>query len=185
MAGRAQVHDASGRAAPERGQQEARQQEVSEVVGAELELEAVGGLLALARHHHAGIVQQQIEAVEPIGERGREIADGAQVGEVKQHQLEAGLGRRLLSFTLDDPDALPLGDEPIFRAGACVGQITSAAFGHTLGRAVALGYARRDGEADEAVVEDGGFEIEIAGERFAATASLDAPYDPKGERARG
>ncbi len=98
---------------------------------------------------------------------------------------EEGLSRRLFSFTLDDPETLPLGDEPIFRDGACVGQVTSAAFGHTMGRAVALGYVRLNGASADDLVGAASFEFEIAGERFAATASLTAPYDPKGERQRG
>ena len=45
----------------ERVEQQAGEREVAEVVGAELELEAVGGLAA-RRHHHPGVVDQQVDA---------------------------------------------------------------------------------------------------------------------------
>src|SRR5260370_28065140 len=59
------------------------------------------------------------------------------------------LTKRLVTFVLEDPDALPWGDEPILRDGRVVGVVTSAAFGHTLGRAVALGYVREPARGGE------------------------------------
>ena len=100
-------------------------------------------------------------------------------------QKEEGVKRRLVLFTLDDPEVLPFGSELILRDGEPVGEVTSAAYGHTLGRAVAMGYVQsRDGPADRTYVESGRYELDIAGERFAAKAHLRAPYDPKGERIR-
>ena len=100
-------------------------------------------------------------------------------------QRRRGVKKRLLVFTLDDPLALPLGDEPILRDGVPVGSTTSAAFGHTLGRAVAMGYAKRaDGTADRAWIDAGRYAIEIAGERVPATLHHQAPYDPSGARVR-
>ncbi|MBF8288059.1 MAG: FAD dependent oxidoreductase, partial [Candidatus Rokubacteria bacterium] len=92
------------------------------------------------------------------------------------------LGKRLCSFVLDDPEALPLGDEPIWCDGSIVGSTSSAAYGHTLGRAVAMGYVSRPGGVDAAYLSQARFEIEIAGDRFAARGSLKAPYDPDGLR---
>ena len=61
-------------------------------------------------------------------------------------QRDKPLARRLVMFTLDHPDPLLLGDEPIYRDGALVGRITSGAYGHTLGRSVGMGYvAHADG----------------------------------------
>jgi 4-methylaminobutanoate oxidase (formaldehyde-forming) len=101
-------------------------------------------------------------------------------------QRGRGVGKRLLALTLEDPEALPLGDEPILHEGRIVGQVTSAAFGHSLGRTVALGYVRLpERTAVEDMMAAGGFELDIAGRRFAASASLEAPWDPKGRRLRG
>ncbi len=97
-------------------------------------------------------------------------------------QRATPLGKRLVSFVLDDPEALPWGDEPIWCEGAIVGSTTSAAYGHTLGRAVAMGYVRREGGVDAAYLATARFEIEIAGDRFAARGGLRAPYDPDGRR---
>ena len=48
----------------------------------------------------------------------------------------------------------------------------------TLGRAVAMGYVRRAAGVDAAYLSQARFEIEIAGDRFAARGSFKAPYDP-------
>jgi len=94
------------------------------------------------------------------------------------------LTKRLLTFVLEDPAALPWGDEPILCDGRLVGSVTSAAFGHTLGRAVAMGYVRDPGGIDEAYIMAGRFELDIGGDRVAARASLEAPYDPRAARVK-
>lgn len=100
-------------------------------------------------------------------------------------QRKEGVKRRLVLFTLEDASAHPFGREAIVHEGRIVGQVTSAAFGHTLGRAVAMGYVPGEPARIEDMIRKGGFEIEIACERFPATASLEAPYDPKSLRIRG
>ena len=97
---------------------------------------------------------------------------------------EQPLTRRLVTFVLEDGEALPLGDEPILCDGRIVGSVTSAAFGHTLGRAVAMGYVRHPDGVDGALLEGATFELDIAGERFKARAGLRAPYDPQGLRVK-
>jgi 4-methylaminobutanoate oxidase (formaldehyde-forming) len=69
------------------------------------------------------------------------------------------------------------------RDGKIVGTVTSGNYGHHLGGAVGLGYVPCEGES-EADVLGSAYEIEIAGERFAADASLKPMYDPKSERVR-
>jgi 4-methylaminobutanoate oxidase (formaldehyde-forming) len=81
------------------------------------------------------------------------------------------LAKRLVSFVLEDPEALPLGDEPIWCDGRIVGSTSSTAYGHTLGRAVAMGYVTRPGGVDAAYLSQARFEIEIAGDRFARAAA--------------
>lgn len=88
--------------------------------------------------------------------------------------------RTLTQFILDDPAAYPLGDEPILWDGKIVGTTTSAAFGHSVGRAVAMGYVNANGAARDADALIGRFEIVIAGERYAARAGLQPAYDPEG-----
>jgi 4-methylaminobutanoate oxidase (formaldehyde-forming) len=96
---------------------------------------------------------------------------------------EAGLERRLVQFQLTDPEPLLFHNEAIVRDGKIVGTITSGNYGHHLGGAIGLGYVPCRGET-EADVLGSVYEIEIAGERFAAEASLRPMYDPKAERVR-
>ena len=100
-------------------------------------------------------------------------------------QREAGINRRLAVVTLADSGPLLYHNEPILLDGAIVGWITSAAFGHTVGRAIGLGYVtRKDGPVTEAWLAEGRFEVEVAHERVAAGAALRAPYDPTNARIR-
>jgi glycine cleavage system T protein len=92
--------------------------------------------------------------------------------------------RRLAVFTLDDAEPLLYHDEPIWRDGALVGRITSGAYGHTVGRAVGLGWIECPDGVTEAFVESGRWEVEIACERVPARAQLSPPYDPKSLRVR-
>ena len=96
---------------------------------------------------------------------------------------EAGLSRRLVQFRLTDPEPLLFHNEAIVRDGKIVGTITSGNYGHHLGGAIGLGYVPCQGES-EADVLASSYEIEIAGERFAAAASLKPMYDAKSERVR-
>ncbi len=93
--------------------------------------------------------------------------------------------RRIVSLVIDAPDTNAWGNELILRDGEPIGSITSAAFGHTIGKPVALGLVTRtDGVADRAWIESGLYEIDLAGERYAATVSLKAPYDPDSRRVK-
>jgi 4-methylaminobutanoate oxidase (formaldehyde-forming) len=95
--------------------------------------------------------------------------------------------RRLMSFVALSPDTpLAHGGELILRDGEPVGEVTSAAYGHTLGAVVALGHVTTGGAPlDQAALARTRFELDIAGERMPVRASLRAPYDPSGARLRG
>ena len=95
------------------------------------------------------------------------------------------LDRRVVSIALDDPEPLLLHDESVYRDGEIVGEITSGAYGHTLGRSVGLAMLGCEAGVNAAWLESGNFEIDLAGERFAATPSIAPFYDPKSERVRG
>jgi glycine cleavage system aminomethyltransferase T len=96
---------------------------------------------------------------------------------------EAGLSRRMVQFLVRDPAAMLYHNEAIVRDGVIVGPITSGNYGHHLGGTVGLGYVPCTGQS-EADVLGSVYEIEIAGRRFAAEASLAPMYDPKSERIR-
>jgi 4-methylaminobutanoate oxidase (formaldehyde-forming) len=97
------------------------------------------------------------------------------------------LTRRLVSVVLEDKEPLLWGGEALLRDGKPVGDLTSAAYGHSLGAAVGMGYVRRDdGQAiDAAWLAAGKFEVDLAGVRLKAKVGLQAPFDPKGDRIKG
>jgi len=98
---------------------------------------------------------------------------------------EQGLTRRLLQFRLRDPEPLLFHNEPILRDGRIVGQLTSGAYGHTLGGAIGLGYApcRPEETAEELLAS--AWRIEVAGRLVEAEASLKPLYDPRLLRVAG
>ena len=96
---------------------------------------------------------------------------------------EEGLQARLLQFKLEDPEPLLFHNEPVIRDGEIVGYLSSGNYGHTLGGAMGLGYVPCPGEKPAEVLASR-YEIEIAGTRVTAQASLKPMYDPKSERVK-
>jgi 4-methylaminobutanoate oxidase (formaldehyde-forming) len=95
--------------------------------------------------------------------------------EALSRRREAGPTRRsLLQLAVEDPEPLLYGDEPIIRDGRIVGRLSSGAHAHKLGRAVGMGWVEAGQAIDRPWIDGGAWEIEIAGRRFAARASLDA-----------
>ncbi|MGB9367606.1 MAG: FAD-dependent oxidoreductase [Xanthobacteraceae bacterium] len=91
--------------------------------------------------------------------------------------------RRLLSFVALSPDTpIAHGGELILRNGEPAGEVTSAAYGHTVGGIVALGYVATGGARIDDTWLSARFEIDIAGERVPVRASLKAPHDPSGAK---
>ena len=99
-------------------------------------------------------------------------------------QKETGLKRRLVQFSLEDPEPLLYHDEPIWRDGKIVGRITSGMFGYTIGCAIGIGHVEHEDGVNANFVNAGSYEIEVACERIPARASLRPFYDPKSERVR-
>ncbi len=86
---------------------------------------------------------------------------------------------RMLQFLLKDPKPLMYGNEMIYLDGREVGYIQVGGYGHSLGGAVGIGFAQLDRPVTEEIVEKGDWQIEVAGERFAAIASSRPLYDPE------
>jgi glycine cleavage system T protein len=96
---------------------------------------------------------------------------------------DAGLDRRMVQFLLEDPAAMVYHNEPILRDGRIVGTVTSGNYGHHLGGSVAMGYVPCPGESAADLLASR-FEIDVAGRRVPATASLKPLYDPTAARMR-
>jgi len=96
---------------------------------------------------------------------------------------EAGLDRRLLQFRLQEPEPLLYHNEPILRDGRIVGHLSSGAYGHFLGGAIGMGYVPARGDTADTLLAST-WEIDVAGTRVPAEASLKPLHDPKGDRMR-
>ena len=95
---------------------------------------------------------------------------------------ECGLSRRMVQFLLSDPQAMVYHNEPILKDGRIVGTVTSGNYGHHLGGAVAMGYVPCAPGEDVLAAR---YEIDVAGRRVEAKASLEPLHDPRSERVRG
>ena len=92
-----------------------------------------------------------------------------------------GVRRKLASFVLRDPEVMLWGGELILHDGEPAGQVTSAAWGESLGACVALGYVQGvPATADH--VKSGNYQLSIGGALADASVHLRPPYDPAGEK---
>ena len=86
--------------------------------------------------------------------------------------------KRLIALVGPRPDGqMAWGGEAILADGKPVGEITSAAFGASLGGIVALGWAQGDEAIDQAWLDARSWTIDLAGTRVPVSASLAAPLD--------
>ncbi len=101
-------------------------------------------------------------------------------------QRAAGpLRKRLVQVLLADPEPLMFHAEPLLRDGRAVGYLRAASYGFTLGGAVGLAMVEADDPIDQAWLDAGEWEVEIADRRWPARVSLRPLYDPANERIRG
>ncbi len=101
-------------------------------------------------------------------------------------QKAAGpLKKRLLQILLEDPEPLLFHAEIVLRDGKPVGYIRAASYGHTLGGAVGLAMIEGGGATiDQAWIDAGRWEVDVADKRVPAVASLRPLYDPTNERVK-
>jgi heterotetrameric sarcosine oxidase gamma subunit len=85
--------------------------------------------------------------------------------------------KKLCCLTLDERGAVAMGYEPIMDVDRCIGHVTSANFGYSVGKFIAYGYL-----PVEYAVEGTKLEIIYFGERFGATVAADPLFDPKMSR---
>ncbi|OHV76731.1 FAD-dependent oxidoreductase [Ensifer sp. LCM 4579] len=94
------------------------------------------------------------------------------------------LKKRLIAFKLRDPKPVLFREELLRRNGEIVGYVSSGVKSFTLGTSIGLGYVKHAGGVTKEFIESGQWQIEIAGELYDADASLQAFFDPSGERLR-
>ncbi len=100
------------------------------------------------------------------------------------NQKKEGLKRKLVMFTLEDPNIMLYGSEPIYRDGVWMENMTSGAYGFKLGSAVGMGYVKSEQQISEDWIISGKYEIEVEGKMIPAKVHIRSPYDPKNQRAK-
>ena len=97
-------------------------------------------------------------------------------------QKQEGLKQKLVQFLLKSPEPMLYHNEPIWQGERIAGYIRSGMYAQTLGAACGLGYVTAADGAIVGPIEADAYEIEIAGVRYPATASLKPIYDPTNAR---
>ncbi len=88
-----------------------------------------------------------------------------------------GVKHKLCCITLDDPEAVVTGKEPIVDGDDVLGYVTSANYGHSIGRGIVYGYLPMSHT-------DVGTSVDVVyfGERFQGTVTQEPLYDPSGSK---
>ncbi|WP_309647592.1 FAD-dependent oxidoreductase [Nocardioides sp.] len=103
------------------------------------------------------------------------------VGKAALVDLDPGAAaRKLVCLTSTDPLAVVMGKEPVLADGAPVGYVTSAAWGHTVERAIAYAWVPADHAAPGTEVEIGYFD-----QRLPYVVTEEPLFDPAMTRLRG
>ncbi|MEU7873396.1 FAD-dependent oxidoreductase [Dactylosporangium sp. NPDC049140] len=87
--------------------------------------------------------------------------------------------RKLTCLTIEDPVQVVLGKEPVYHGQRCVGYVTSAAYGYTIGRGIAYAWLPADLSVPGTGVQIGYFD-----ERVDAVVSAEPLFDPGMQRLR-
>jgi 4-methylaminobutanoate oxidase (formaldehyde-forming) len=103
---------------------------------------------------------------------------------LKARSDPAHLNTRIVQMVLQDSFPQLWGGESVLCNGTVIGEVRSAAYGHTLGAAVALVQLNANQKVTADFLAENRWEIDLAGQRHAAHPYLRTPYDPRGERPR-
>ncbi len=86
---------------------------------------------------------------------------------------------RVATIVLDDTDAMPLGNEPIYHRGRIIGKTTSASFGYRIGKPIAIAQVNYDQFLDQLAVE-----VDIARNLLKGKILTQPAFDAEGKRMR-
>ena len=93
-------------------------------------------------------------------------------------KAQGPLTRRLVQVLVKNPAAMMFHAEIVHRDGKQVGYVRAASYGHTLGGAVGLAMIDAGASIDESYLRNATWEVDVAGERYPAVASIKPLYDP-------
>ena len=92
-------------------------------------------------------------------------------------QKNDGIQRKLCCLTLADATSIALGNEPVRAGEQVVGWVTSGGYGYAVRKNIAYAYLPLEHAALGTALD-----VELFGERIAATVEREPLWDPKGER---
>jgi glycine cleavage system aminomethyltransferase T/glycine/D-amino acid oxidase-like deaminating enzyme len=102
------------------------------------------------------------------------------VGKAALERRRADVRRKLTCLTIEDPRAVVMGKEPVYDGQRAVGYVTSAAFGHTIGKGIAYAWLPA-----ELAVAGRALHIGYFDQRVEAVVAEEPLFDPAMSRLRG
>ncbi|WP_433918164.1 FAD-dependent oxidoreductase [Streptomyces canus] len=102
------------------------------------------------------------------------------VGKAALERRRADVRRKLTCLTIEDPRAVVMGKEPVYDGQRAVGHVTSAAFGHTIGKGIAYAWLPAELAVAGRVLHIGYFD-----QRVEAVVAQEPLFDPAMSRLRG
>jgi dimethylglycine oxidase len=102
------------------------------------------------------------------------------IGRAALDRRRAEVRRRLTCLTIDDPGAVVMGKEPVYDGRSCVGYVTSAAYGHTIGKGIAYAWLPAELATTGRSLDIGYFD-----RRVPAAVAEEPLFDPSMSRLRG
>ncbi|MBW8802023.1 MAG: aminomethyltransferase family protein, partial [Streptomyces sp.] len=102
------------------------------------------------------------------------------VGKAALERRRADVRRKLTCLMIEDPRAVVMGKEPVYDGQRAVGYVTSAAFGHTIGKGIAYAWLPA-----ELAVAGRALHIGYFDQRVEAVVAEEPLFDPAMSRLRG
>ncbi|CAN5167788.1 hypothetical protein BH09MYX1_BH09MYX1_52100 [soil metagenome] len=90
--------------------------------------------------------------------------------------------KRIVQVLLKDPEQMMFHAEIVHSNGKAVGYVRAASYGFTLGGAVGLAMIEGDAPITQAWLDEGTWEVDVAGTKYPAVTSLRPLYDPDMKR---
>src|SRR4051794_40095177 len=121
-----------------------------------------------------------LDDLHPPGQPTQDFLGRAALAAPRDRLREPGLRRRLVSFVVEDlpsaqTQAMVWGGELLLRDGRPAGQVTSAAYGATVGASVGLALLRDERPVRQSDLDASSFRLDLAGELVPVRVTLRAP----------
>ncbi|GAA4225885.1 glycine cleavage system aminomethyltransferase T/glycine/D-amino acid oxidase-like deaminating enzyme [Streptosporangium album] len=115
-----------------------------------------------------------------LGFAVRQAGEDDFIGRAALEERRAAVRRKLTCLTIDGPVAVVMGKEPVYDGDRPVGYVTSAAYGHTIGRGIAYAWLPAALSVPGRALQIGYFD-----RRITAAVAEEPLYDPAMKRLRG